>query len=257
MTLAFLHFSVADAVDILLVGLLIFQLYKLIRGTVAIKIFLGIVAIYLLWKLVSLLRFEMLGEILGQFIGVGVIALLIVFQQELRQFLVMIGNRQFLKNRSALLSRWLSNGANDQGERYKSVVAACMALAKQRTGALIVVAQNTDPEPFINGARPIDARLSKVLLEALFFKNAPLHDGAVLIKGNRIVSAGGALPISDNDAVLRGLGMRHRAALGLSEHTDAIVVVVSEERGHVSYAKAGQLSKNINEQQLQLALNGE
>lgn len=255
MTAAVLNFSIIDVIDILLVGLIIYQLYKLIRGTVAIKIFVGIIAIYLLWKLVSALRMEMLGEILGQFIGVGMIALLIVFQQELRQFLVVIGNREFLKGKPRFIQRWFGSNSTSI-EQYVSVVTACKNMAKTRTGALIVVAKNADTTPFVRNSKTVDARLSAVLLEAIFFKNSPLHDGAVVIKGNRLMSAGGVLPISENDHATRGLGMRHRAALGISEQTDAIAVIVSEERGDISYAENGKLHKRVSAEKLQLALNG-
>lgn len=257
MTAAILSFNLVDVLDILLVGLIIFQVYKLIRGTVAIKIFLGIIAIYLLWKLVSALRMEMLGEILGQFIGVGVIALLIVFQQELRQFLVVIGNREFLRGAPRILRRWLNREADDAPMKLGAVVTACKSMARTRTGALIIVAKKGDPSPFITASKSIDARLSSVLLESIFFKNSPLHDGAVFIRGSRIVSAGGVLPASENERYVRGMGMRHRAALGISEQTDAIAIAISEERGTISYARFGELHNDVSPEQLQTILHGE
>lgn len=257
MTAAILHFTFIDLIDILLVGLIIYQLYKLLRGTVAIKIFIGIIAIYLLWKLVSALRMEMLGEVLGQFIGVGMIALLIVFQQELRQFLVVIGNRDFLRGMPRFVRSWLGKEAPAASGKFGSVVTACKSMAASKTGALIVVARKADPTPFISAAKSVDARLSSVLLETIFFKNAPLHDGAVLIRGSRIISAGGVLPASENEKITRGLGMRHRAALGLSEQTDAVVVVVSEERGDISYARHGELVRRVSAERLQAALDAE
>lgn len=249
-----IDFTFIDALDILLVGVVIFQLYKLLKGTVAIKIFLGIVLIYLLWKLVSALQMVMLGEILGQFIGVGVIALLIVFQQELRQFLVFIGNREFLSKKPGFWHRFFR--PNDPAEKhsYREVISACKAMAASRTGALIIVTKNTDPSPFIRSARAIDARLSSALIESIFAKTAPLHDGALLIRERRIVSAGGVLPTTTNDEGFGSMGMRHRAALGLSEQCDALVIVVSEERGSIAFAKDGILHGEVTTDELQKAL---
>ena len=257
MTAAVLNFTFIDLIDILLVGWLIYQAYKLIRGTVAIKIFFGILGIYLVWKLVTALQMEMFSEILGQFIGVGVIALLIVFQQELRHFLVVIGNRDFLKGTPAFIRKWFGAPVDANAQRYGAVVTACRRMADTRTGALIVVARKADTTPFITASKSIDARVSSVLLETLFFKNSPLHDGAVLIRGSRIVSAGGMLPATENEALPRQLGMRHRAAIGMSEQTDAIVIVVSEERGELSYARFGELHTGISAEQLQEVLDGE
>lgn len=257
MTASVLQFTFIDLIDILLVGWLIYQAYKLIRGTIAIKIFFGILGIYLVWKLVTALQMEMFSEILGQFIGVGVIALLIVFQQELRHFLVVIGNRDFLKGTPAFIRRWFSTEADANAQRYGAIVTACRRMAESHTGALIVVARKADTTPFISASKSLDARLSSVLLETLFFKNSPLHDGAVLVRGNRIVSAGGLLPATEKEDLPRELGMRHRAALGMSEQTDAIVIVVSEERGELSYARFGELHSDVTPDQLQNMLDGE
>lgn len=256
-TLGFIDFTLIDGIDILLVGIIIYQLYKLTRGTVAIKIFFGILAIYILWKLVSALQMEMLGEILGQFIGVGVIALMIVFQQELRQFLLFIGNREFLSNKPSFLARWFSN-KSEKGDPQlvESIIRACERMSKSKTGALIVVARNSDPAPFIRSSRKIDAALTAILLESIFFKNSPLHDGAVLIQDGRIVSASGVLPASESDETLKGVGMRHRAALGIAEQTDAIAIVVSEETGKIGYACDSNLELSVSLDELRSLLNG-
>lgn len=253
--LAFIDFTFIDLLDILLVGIIIFQLYKLTRGTVAIRIFFGILAIYLLWKLVSALQMEMLGEILGQFIGVGVIALMIVFQKELRRFLLFIGNREFLNRRGPLLQSLFGSSPSGNAERYDAVVTACEHFSQTKTGALIIIARDSDPAAFIRSARKVDARLSSVLLESIFFKNSPLHDGAVLIRNRRIVSASGVLPVTENENIMHNLGMRHRAALGISEQTDAIAVVVSEETGTISYAIDGVLHRDVSPTELKNVLN--
>lgn len=256
-TLGFLDFNAIDGIDIVLVGIIIYQLYKLTRGTVAIKIFFGILAIYFLWKLVSAFQMEMLGEILGQFIGVGVIALMIVFQQELRQFLLFIGNREFLSNKPSFLQKWFSNKDQQADNKFAdSIIRACERMADSKTGALIVVSRSSDPSPFIRSSRKIDAVLTAVLLESIFFKNSPLHDGAVLIQNDRIQSAGGVLPASESDDLLKGVGMRHRAALGMAEQTDAVVVLVSEETGKISYAMAGKLNMRCTTTELRNVLNG-
>lgn len=247
--LLFIEITTIDLLDILLVGLILYQLYRVAKGTVAVKIFFGILLIYLLWKLVSALQLKMLGEILGQFIGVGVIALMIVFQQELRQFLLFIGNRDFLRSRSSWLQRWFpSTDEPHHRQDLDELIKACKRMAQNRTGALIVVARKSDVTSYIRSSKTVDAALSATMLESLFFKNSPLHDGAVLINNHRIVSAGGILPSSENEDLPEGMGMRHRAALGLTEQTDAIVIVVSEENGSMSVAQEGRIERTDSEE---------
>ncbi|WP_306643733.1 diadenylate cyclase CdaA [Sanyastnella coralliicola] len=251
--LAFIDFTLIDLIDILLVGLIIFQLYKLTKGTVAIRIFFGILAIYLLWKLVTALQMQMLGEILGQFIGVGVIALIIVFQQELRQFLLFIGSREIVGSKPGFMQRWFNQG--EEGEfAYEAVLNACERMGKSKTGALIVIARTSDPSAFIRSSRSVDAKLSSYLLESIFFKNSPLHDGAVLIRNRRIVSASGVLPVTQNEKAPQNIGMRHRAALGISEQSDAIAIVVSEETGSLAYAENGLLHQHVSVEKIKEAL---
>lgn len=249
------NWSIIKIVDFALVALIVYQIYKLIRGTVAIKIFIGIVAIYILWKAVTALEMQLLSEILGQIIGVGVIALIILFQQELRQFLVLIGNRRFLKGKPAFVQRWFSPGGPPPSGHMVAIVAACKRMAKSKTGALIVVARKADPAPFILSSKRLDARISSTLIETIFFKNSPLHDGAVIIKNGRISSAGAVLPISETPELMSGLGMRHRAAIGMSEQTDSLVILVSEERGEISYALQGKLYRNVEPEILQEVLH--
>ncbi|MFM1932895.1 MAG: hypothetical protein RL226_2198 [Bacteroidota bacterium] len=246
---AFIKITTIDVLDILLVGLILYQLYRVAKGTVAVKIFFGILLIYLLWKLVSALQLKMLGEILGQFIGVGVIALMIVFQQELRQFLLFIGNRDFLRSRSGWLQRWFPS-SDEPGYRYEidELIKACKRMAQSRTGALIVLSRKSDVSGYIRSFRIVDAALSSTMLESIFFKNSPLHDGAVLISNYRIVSAGGILPVSENEDLPEGMGMRHRAALGLTEQTDALVIVISEENGSISLAREGRIERTDSEE---------
>jgi uncharacterized protein (TIGR00159 family) len=255
MTLQFIQFTFIDFLDIVLVAFIIYLFYDLIKGTVAIQIFLGILSIYLLWKLVTALQMEMLGEILGQFIGVGVIALLIVFQPELRQFLLFIGNRNILQQKkSRLFRRFFKSEEDSEKKDYTPIIKACEKMARTKTGALIVIARESDPSIFIKSSHKVDGMLTANLLEAIFFKNNPLHDGAVLIRGNRIVSARGVLPVSESEEIDSELGMRHRAALGITESTDAMAIIVSEETGRIAYSLRGKLFLNITRDDLLNAL---
>ncbi len=225
-----------DVIDILLVAFLIYLLYNIVRGTVAIRIFLGIFALYLFWKIVEALKMELLSEILGQFIGVGVIALIIVFQQEIRRFLLFLGNTRALQE-NKFLSRfisWNKKSASEFTSDINELYEACKTLSRDKTGALIVLKRNSMLEAFVSGGIELNAKLSNTLLESIFFKNSPMHDGAVVIEGDSILLAGGVLPISEKRTLPSQYGMRHRAAMGLSEHNDALIIIVSEETGDVS-----------------------
>lgn len=238
MILGFIDFTFIDLLDIILVAYIIYQLYYLIRGTVAIKIFVGILAIYLLWKLVTALQMEMLGELLGQFIGVGVIALLIVFQQELRQFLLFIGNTDFLNKYKVpkFIKKYFPKSNLPQERDYSNLVNACFRMSKNRVGALIVIANNSDPMNYIRSYETLEANISTALIESIFQKESPLHDGAIVVKYNKILVASAILPVSEAQTLKGSFGTRHRAAIGLSELIDAYVIIVSEETGNVSLA---------------------
>lgn len=237
--------------DIILVAILIYQLYNLVKGTVAIRIFLGILTIYLLWKLVEAFKMEMLGEILGQFISLGVIALLIVFQQELRRFLLMIGNTDFLSSgKKGGLFKFLSGQEDVEETALQPIIDACSSMSKSKTGALIVLARRSDPEVFSTGGDDLDMKLSAIALKSIFFKNSPLHDGAAIIKDNRIKAARCILPISEREDIPVNYGLRHRSAMGITEHTDAIAVVVSEETGEISLVFNGKITANLNVHEL-------
>lgn len=249
--LLFIDFSIIDILDIVLVAVIIFQLYYLIRGTVAIRIFVGILAIYLLWKLVTALQMEMLGEILGQFIGVGVIALLIVFQQELRQFLLFIGNTEvFKKDPTGLLSKLVESDKAPGQAHISPIVKACTRMALSKTGALIVVSGKSDPENFVSSKERIDAEVTQGLIESVFYKNSPLHDGAMIIRDGRISAVRGVLPVSENPALKAEMGMRHRAALGITEVSDASTIIVSEQTGEIAFARDGNIKDNVSPDEL-------
>ena len=245
-----------DVVDILLVAFLIYQLYKIIKGTVAIKIFVGILAIYLLWQLFQALQMELVAEILGQFIGVGVIALIIVFQQELRRFLLMIGTTGLDRP----IARWFGGGKRRQS-RYvvdiPEISRACSRMASSLTGALIVLTRQSDLQLYASSAEKIDGKLSNDLLESIFFKNSPLHDGAVIITDNRILYARAVLPVTDREDFPIGLGTRHRAAAGITEISDAIAIVVSEQTGSLAYSKDGQIFTKLSVEELEARLEAD
>ena len=249
----FISFSWNNALDIILVAVLIYQLYNLSKGTVAIKIFIGIVAIYLVWKLVVALQMEMLGEILGQFIQAGVIVLIIVFQQELRRFLLMIGNSELFKGKAGnrIFRRWMKiQGKEKEATDIKAIVMACQNMGSSKTGALIVIGRQSDPLFYCSSSENLDAQLSTRLLESIFFKNSPMHDGAVVIAGNRIQVVRAVLPVTESPEFPSDLGMRHRSAVGITEQSDAISVVVSEQTGQLSLGIDGKLKRNLSPAQL-------
>ena len=233
--------------DILAVAIILYQLYRLTRGTAAIRIFLGILAIYLVYQLVDALQMRMLAEVMGQFIGLGVIALLIVFHQELRQFLLLIGNRQLLPGGPSWIQRMLGRDEpqTDGNAAWVPLHEGLEECRKRGLGALVVLRRDADPAPAVTGMRILDAKLSAGLIVALFEKASPLHDGAACLDGDRIAWAGGILPVTGRIDLPPQYGTRHRAALGISEQIDAIALVLSEETGTYSIAMDGQLIANI------------
>ncbi|MEG1587819.1 MAG: diadenylate cyclase CdaA [Mucinivorans sp.] len=239
--LDFLDFRVLDVIDIFVVALLLWQIYKAIRGTAAMSIFAGIFILYLVWIVVRVLGMELLSTLLGQVIGVGALALLIVFQQEVRRYLLMLGNK-WASQRGSIFSRvFMPKGKAMESQQIQEVAAACQSMASSFTGALVVFSRLTDIGVYSATGDRIDAMVSKRLIENIFFKNAPLHDGAMIISEGRIEAARCVLPTSDNPNIPAHLGMRHRAAVGLSEQSDAVVIVVSEERGMVSIVSGGNI----------------
>lgn len=252
--MSFLDFSILDAVDILLVAFLLYQLYRLIRGTVAINIFLGVAAIYLIWKFVQALQMELLSEILGNFMGVGVIALVIVFQQEIRKFLLVLGSTSFTRRRRFLRQlKWIK-AEDDSDVGVEEIGMACRNLATARTGAIIVIERQSGLGSYSDTGTAINAKLSSRLLESIFNKSSPLHDGAVIVSRGKIVAAGCILPITEKTALPRRFGLRHRAAIGIAEKTDALSVVVSEETGDISLAMNEQFDNKVSPNELESAI---
>lgn len=242
---AFIQLRLLDFVDIALVAILLYYLYKLIRGTGALNIFLGITSIYIFWWLVRLFEMELLTEILGQFISVGVLALIVVFQPEIRKFLLILGTRSFLNKRSRAFLGRLWHMEHSTSLAISDIVGACEMFSESRTGALIVLTVENNLEIFVETGELLDARVSKQLIENIFYKNSPLHDGAVIITNNRIAAARCVLPVSESSQFPAYLGLRHRAAVGISELSDAIAIVVSEQTGRISWVKNGRMKRNI------------
>ena len=245
-TMGFVPFTFIDFIDIILVAAIMFWIYRATRGTNAPYIISGIIMIYLMWVVVRTLNMELLSNILGQFVSVGVIALIIVFQPEIRRFLQMIGMRQ---KRFNFIARIFNRNDNTSVTIIAPIVQACREMSAHKTGALIVIGRQSDLRLITEGGIAIDAKISTPLLENIFFKNAPLHDGAVVIEGDRIVEAKCILPVTQSD-VPKSYGTRHRAAIGMSEISDAIILVVSEETGGISIAHGGTIHRDIAPDQL-------
>lgn len=250
----FITIRLLDVIDIVLVAYLMFEIYNLIKGTAAIRIFIGIVTVFLIWRLVRILQMEMLSEILGAFISVGFIALIVVFQPEIRKFLLFLGTPSFIKKQSRRFFFWRISIGNESPLDIDAVVKACHSMSSVRTGALIVIGGTMDMEEYIETGEKIDSRVSGHLIESIFFKNSPLHDGALIILNNRIVAARCILPVSNNAGLPEHVGLRHRAAVGLTERVDAIALVVSEQTGKIALGKGNELKLNLTPAELKKIL---
>jgi len=235
--LDFIDFSILDILDILLVAALLYHIYKLLKGTVAINIFLGIAFIFLIWKVTQALKMEMLSGILGYLLSGGVIALIIVFQQEIRKFLLMIGTTNFSSKRSFLKQLKFLKSEIESETDVDTIVNSCIKLSKTKTGALIVIERTNNLDFLANGDQ-MNAVVNEAILESIFYKNSPLHDGATVIRDNFIVATRVVLPLSSEKIPAR-FGLRHKAAIGVTEKTDALCLLVSEETGEISYIKDG------------------
>lgn len=248
--LTFITIRFLDILDILLVAFMLYQLYRLIKGTVAFNIVIGLFSLYLFWLIVRALNMELLGSIMGQFIGVGVLALIVVFHPEIRKFLVFVGTNYNLNKVFSIDKLFgLSKTKSINQDQIDNIVDACVSMAKTKTGALIVIAQNSELTEQIQSGQKINAKISSVLIRTIFFKNSPLHDGAIVIKGKKIVAAGCILPLTKKE-LDKALGLRHRAAVGITENTDALTIIVSEERGSISVAQKGEIKRRISKESL-------
>ena len=244
----FVDFNIFDFIDITLVSILIFQLYKLVKGSAAINIFIGMALVYIMWKIFSALEMSLLSEILGQFISVGVLALIIVFQQEIRRFLVLIGKNIFKNKNLFIKSKSTENFLNE--ENINDICGACQNMSKTKTGAIIIIERNDNLDQIIKTGRVISSNLSQIMIESVFYKNAPLHDGAIVIINKKIIGARCVLPISESNIILTEMGMRHKAALGVTELHDCIAITVSEQNGKISFFENGKMQTNLETKKL-------
>ncbi|EKB49538.1 diadenylate cyclase CdaA [Cecembia lonarensis] len=252
--IGFLEISVVNLIDITLVSILIYQVYKLLRGSVAIKIFLGFLSIYLIYLLVSALRMELLSIILGQFMGVGIIAAIIIFAPEIRKFLLIIGRSSFLSNENFLQELLFWRKKESQAFNINPIIEATKSLSGTNTGALMVISSGSELKFYAESGDLLDAVVSKRLLISIFNKYSPLHDGAVIIYNGKVKAARCILPVTERDVPAQ-FGLRHRAAIGMSETTDTLVLTVSEETGQISLAKNGKIMHNLSIQEVREFIN--
>ncbi|MDE5629533.1 MAG: diadenylate cyclase CdaA [Muribaculaceae bacterium] len=249
-------FGIKDIIDILLFALLLFYIYRMMKESGTINIFYGVLSFIVVWALASeIFNMRLIGTILDRFMAIGLIILVILFQEPIKRFLVELGSNrrwQFLRK---LFHHGKDNMETDALSWVMPVVYACMSMSKSKTGALIVIEQSIPLEHYARTGDIIDANINTRLIENIFFKNSPLHDGALIIAGNRLEAAGCILPVSHDSDVPRSLGLRHRSALGIAQATDAVAIVVSEETGNISIAHRGKLSTRLSTTELEHRLN--
>lgn len=254
-TIGFLEVDLVDVIDIILVSVLLYQVYKLMRGSVAVKIFLGFLSLYLLFLIVKALEMELLSNILGQFMGVGFLAAIILFQQEIRKFLLLIGKTTSF-NRDNLFKNLPWRKQNRISDiNITPIIEAAKSLSATNMGALIVLSRNSELKFYAESGDKIDAVVSKRLLISIFNKYSPLHDGAAIIYNQRLIAARCILPVTERDNLPAQFGLRHRAAIGMSEATDTLIIVVSEETGKISTVRNGLIYHNLSAQELRIRLN--
>jgi len=243
-----------DVIDIFLVAVLLYQTFKLLKRSGAVNIFIGIIAFLICWFLVSyVFKMELLGGIFDRIVSVGAFALIVLFQDELRRFLTRIGSR----NKGSLIHTIKRIFVSDSNDKERTdfdlvqIVLACRNMSRTATGGLIVLTRNNNLEFYTHSGEQINAAINSRLIECIFFKNNPLHDGALIVSDRKLKAAACILPVSKNQSIPRRMGLRHRAALGITEHSDSIAIVVSEETGHISWAVNGQLTTNVKPEQLE------
>ncbi len=244
-----------DVIDILIVAVLVYYIYRMVRGTNVMLIFWALIVLLVSWRVADLLEMRLLGALLGGVASVGLIALVVIFQPEIRKFLLFLGTKtQLDESWLQRLQFWRHQQQVSKGNSYEAYVNACMHMSQSRTGALIVFKRKNEVEELIATGERIDALASSPLIEALFFKNSPLHDGAVIAHGNQVLAARCILPVTSRLDVDPNLGLRHRSAIGVTEQLDVLSVIVSEETGSISYAVDGEIHHDISPVQLRQAL---
>ena len=255
----FFEFGIKDIIDILLVAILLYYIYRLMKESRSLNVFMGILVFVVLWLVVAqVLQMRLLGSILDKFVSVGVIVLVILFQDEIRKFLYNLGAHQ----RMRYLRRFFSiNEKKQDSQKLKQVimpiVMSCMSMSKKKVGALIVIQRTTPLDDIVATGESLDASINQRLIENLFFKNSPLHDGAMIIASDRIKAAGCILPVSHDLNIPKELGLRHRAALGITHESDSIAIVVSEETGCISVAIHSQFQLRLTAEKLESILTQE
>ena len=248
--LNFLDFKITDFIDTILVAVLLYYVYKLVRGTVAINIFIGIVIVWALWKLTELLQMKMISSVVGGFMNIGLIALIIVFQQEIRKFLLMIGSTNFASKRNFVKHfKFLRQEGLPTETNVEAIVNACEKMGISKTGAILVIERNNSLDFVKSSGDQMNIKITPPIIESIFYKNSTLHDGAAVIQDNYITATRVILPVSNGRNIPLRFGLRHRAAVGITEKTDALCLVVSEETGLISYIKNGEfvLYKSLEE----------
>lgn len=253
------HIFIRDIIDILLVALLIYEVYKLVKGTNAMKIFWSILVIVILWRIVDAFSMRLSGAILSAVVNVGLIALVVVFQPEIRRFLLMMGTHTSISGENVLQrfkfwKRHIKRNNTGSGTNFEPYIQACMHMSASKTGALIIFKRQNEVDDIISTGERIDALTSSALLEQLFYKNTPLHDGAVIVSSNRILAARCILPVTSRIDIDPNLGLRHRSAIGVTEQLDVVSVIVSEETGAISYAVEGEIHHNVTPVELRQSL---
>lgn len=251
-----LDFGIKDILDILIVALLLFYVYRMMKNSGTLSLFFGVLAFMVIWVVASeILDMRLTGTILDKFMSIGLIILVILFQDQIKRFLIDIGSQGKLQ----MVKKLFRHGERDTEAghaRVMAVVYACMSMSRSKTGALIVVQRKVPLTDYESTGDIIDANVNMRLIENIFFKNSPLHDGAMIIANGRISSVGCILPVSHDMNIPKNLGLRHRAALGMSQVTDAICVIVSEETGNISVAKDGAIQVKLSALDLEHILSG-
>ena len=246
---------VIDVFDIVIVAALAFYIYRMVRGTNVMLIFWALVILLVAWRVADALGMKLLGAILSAIASVGLIALVVIFQPEIRKFLLFLGTKtQLNESLWKRLQFWRHQQQRGQGVNYEAYINACMHMSQSKTGALIVFKRQNEVEELVNTGERIDALASSALIEALFFKNSPLHDGAVIAHGNNLLAARCILPVTSRIDIDPNLGLRHRSAIGVTEQLDVLSVIVSEETGAISYALGGTIHHDVTPVELRQAL---
>ena len=248
-----LSLTLKDVIDITVLAIFLYYTYSILRNSGSKALFMGIMTFFVTWVLVSqVLEMKLMGALLDKFVNIGFLVLIIIFQEEIKKFLVTIGSARRWQRFTGFLRD--KKSVDNSTHQIAPLILACKNMARKKTGALIVIQQNIDLTQWMHAGERFTSDVNARLIENIFFKNSPLHDGAMVIVGDKIKAAGVILPVANNADLNKDLGLRHRAALGLAQKTDGIVIIISEERGHISVAHHGEIRTNITVEELQSVL---